>query len=443
MAPSGFSSASSAPSALRFGHRVAPPPLPSLMAQITTRTLRCGMPALFEVMPGVRSAAFSWLIPAGSAYDPAPQEGLSTLWSELLLRGAGNRDSRAHADAADRLGAGRGTELGSYTLRVSSTMLGERFLDALPLFVDMVLRPRMDADAVEPCRDLALQSLASVKDDPQERAMLLARSRHQPPPLNRSGLGTEEGLRAVTHQDLVGGWKNLARPQQSIFAAAGAIDPHEIERALNDLLDGWQGTTKEPAVAPTPARGYAHESDPSNQVQIILAHDGPRESDPNAVLERLAISVLSGGMAGRLFTEVREKRGLCYSVSASYRADKDYGTVSAYVGTTPDKAQESIDVLAEQLHRLTTPEGKVTPDEFARAKVGMKSGLIFSGESTGSRAASLAADQRKLGRPRSLDELAAQVDAVTLDQLNSYLAKREMGRVTIQTLGPKELKPPL
>jgi predicted Zn-dependent peptidase len=413
------------------------------MTQISSRTLRCGMPLIVEPMAGVRSAAFSWLIPAGSAYDPAPLEGLSTLWCELLLRGAGGRNSREHADAADRLGAGRGTELGSYTMRVSSTMLGERFLDALPLFVDMVVRPRMDGDAVEPCRDLALQSLASVKDDPQERAMILARARHQPAPLNRSGLGTEAGLKAITHDDLVNGWKTLARPKHAIFAAAGAIEPAAIERTLNDLLAEWQGDTHEPAVAPTPSRGYAHEMDPSNQVQIILAHDAPREADRACVLERLAISVLSGGMAGRLFTEVREKRGLCYSVSASYRADRDFGTVSAYVGTTPEKAQESIDVLVSELQRITTPAGKVTADEFHRAKVGMKSSLVFSGESTASRAASLAADQRKLGHPRSLDELAAQIDAATLDQLNEYLSKRKMGKVTIQTLGPKELKPPV
>lgn len=401
------------------------------------------MPLIVEPMTGVRSAAFSWLIPAGSAYDPESLEGRSTLQSELLLRGAGSRNSREHADAADRLGVSRATELGSYTLRIGSTMLGERFLDALPLFIDMALRPRMDEDAVEPCRDLALQALDSLKDDPQERAMILARARHQPAPLNRSGLGTDEGLKAVSRDDLVQGWQSLARPGKSIFAAAGAIDPASIERALNDLLSDWQGDTNEPTIAPTPPRGYAHEQDPSNQVQIILAHDGPREADDDATLERLAISVLSGGMAGRLFTEVREKRGLCYSVSASYRADRDYGTVSAYVGTTPDKAQESIDVLFGELQRLTTPQGQVTKEEFHRAKVGMKSGLIFSGESTASRAASLAADQRKLGRPRSLDELAAKIDAATLDQLNDYLARREMGKVTIQTLGPRELKPPI
>lgn len=400
------------------------------------------MPLIVEPMSGVRSAAMCWLLPAGSAYDPADKEGMSTLWSELLLRGAGPRSSREHADAADRLGASRATELGTYTMRVGSTMLGERFLDTLPLIVDMVMRPRIEADAIEPCRDLALQSLASLKDDPQERAMLTARSRHHAPPFNRSGLGTEDGLNALSQEDLANGWSDVAKPACSIFAAAGAVDPDAIERALNDLLADWSGSTEEPKSSAQPARGYAHEEDESNQVQIILAHDAPPETAPQCVLERLAVSVLSGGMSGRLFSEVREKRGLCYSVSAGYRADRDYGVVTAYVGTTPERAQESLDVLVGELNRLNDSAGEVTPEEFKRAKVGMKSGLVFSGESTGSRAVALASDQRKLGRARSLEELAREIDAVTLEQLNAYLRTRTMGKVTIQTLGPRELKVP-
>ena len=401
------------------------------------------MPLITEQMAGVKSAAICWLLPAGSSYDPPHQEGLSTLWAELLMRGAGPRDSRQHADAADRLGASRATELGAYTMRIGSTMLGERLLDTLPLIVDMALRPRMDEDAIAPCRDLALQALESLRDDPQERAMTLTRERHYAPPFNRSGLGTVDGLNALTRNDLVSGWQALARPRRAIFAAAGAIDPVALERALNDLLAEWQGDTHEPVAASTPSRGYAHEHDETNQVQIILAHDAPPEPADDAVLERLAVAVLSGGMSGRLFTEVREKRGLCYSVSAGYRADRDYGVVTAYVGTTPERAQESLDVLVSELHRLGTPQGRITPDEFHRAKVGLKSSLVFSGESTGSRAVSLAADQRKLGRPRSLEELAGRIDAVTLDQLNAYVGGRAMGRVTIQTLGPRPLTPPI
>ncbi len=411
------------------------------MSQIVTLSLRCGMPLIVEPMSGVRSAALCWLLPAGSACDPPALEGLSTLWSEIILRGAGDRGSREHADAADRLGASRATELGSYTLRVGSTMLGERFMDVLPLIVDMVRRPRMDTEALEPCRDLALQAIASLKDDPQERAMIAARRNHYAPPFNRSGLGSEAGLARITRDDVVSGWQALARPGRAIFAAAGAIDPAAIQRGLDDLLEGWEGSCPEPVSSAPAVRGYHHEHDESNQVQIILAHDAPPEPAPQCVLERLGIAVLSGGMSGRLFSEVREKRGLCYSVSAGYRAERDFGVVTAYVGTTPERAQESLDVLTAELQRLSDGGG-VTLEEFQRAKIGMKSGLIFSGESTGSRAVGLASDMRKLGRARSLAELAERVDRVTLDELNAYLKTRTMGRVTIQTLGPAELRPP-
>lgn len=413
------------------------------MTRITTRTLRCGAPLVVETIPGVRSAALSWLIPAGSAADPGRLEGISTMWAELICRGAGELGSREHADALDRLGAGRSTDVGTYYLRVGVTTLGDRLEETLPLIADMVLRPKMEAEAVEPARDLALQAIESLKDDPQQRAMLAARARHHASPINRSGMGTVEGLQAVTREDLVEGWGQTARPGRSILAAAGAVDADALEAAFNTLLAGWAGTTAEPKNEGQPARGYGHEEDESNQVQIVVVHDAPPEPAEESLLEKIVASVLSGGMSGRLFTEVREKRGLCYSVSAGYRGDRDYGGVSAYVGTTPERAQESLDVLIGELVRIGTPEGRVTEDEFRRAVVGMKSRLIFSGESTAARAAALAADMHKFKRPRSLDEMAQKIDKVTLDQVNAYVAKRGLGRLTIQTLGPSALKPPM
>lgn len=413
------------------------------MGRIITRSLHCGMPLIVEEMHNVRSAAVSWLLPCGCAHDRADLEGLSTIQSELLMRGAGSLDSRQQADAFDRLGASRGTELGTLTMRISGTMLGSQVTQVLGLYADMVLRPLMDEAAMEPARDLALQSLESVQDEPQELVSVLLRNRHHPVPRNRSGLGTEDGLKKVTHQDVVGEWKRLAKPKGSVIAIAGAVDADACERELNRILDGWTGETADPVDAPPPNGGYWHEEDDTNQVQVLLAHDAPAEGHPDGVLEKFVATVLSGGMAGRLFTEVREKRGLCYSVNAGYRADRDYGVVSAYVGTTPERAQDSLDVLVSELRRINTPDGRITPDEFQRAKVGMKSGLVFSGESTGARAAALSSDYRRLGRARSLDELTAQIDAVTLDQLNAYLLRRQFGRVTIQTLGPKPLTPPM
>lgn len=413
------------------------------MSTIDVRTLACGMPLLTEVMPGMRSAALVFLVPCGSAEDPSALEGISAMWSEILLRGAGDRSSREHADALDLLGVTRSCNTGTYYLQIGATMLGERLADAMPLITDVILRPRIEEESVEPVRELALQSLEALKDEPQERAMLAARARHFRPPLERSGLGTEEGIGAITRDDLAGLWRQMALPGRSMFAAAGAINPLALESQLNGLLAGWRGTTPEFGLGAPAPRGYAHETDESNQVQIVLVHDAPPESSPASLLEKIVINVLSGGMSGRLFTEVREKRGLCYSVSAGYRGDRDFGACTAYVGTTPERAQDSLDVLVAELHRINTGEGKVTPAEFSRAVVGMKSRLVFAGESTGGRASTLASDYHRLKRCRTLKELADQIDRVTVDEVNGYLAARQFGQVTVQTLGPKELRCPV
>ena len=139
------------------------------MSTITTRTLACGMVLVVEEMTGVRSAALSWLIPAGVATEPPGKAGLSPMWAELLMRGAGEHGSREHADALDRLGVGRSAEPGMQHLRVAAAMLGSRLVEALPLIVDMVRRPRMEDQSIGPARDLALQAIESLKDDPHAR----------------------------------------------------------------------------------------------------------------------------------------------------------------------------------------------------------------------------------------------------------------------------------
>jgi predicted Zn-dependent peptidase len=413
------------------------------MPDIVTRSFTCGMPVIIEPIPGVRSCALTWLIPAGAAHDPADRLGLSALWAELLLRGCADMDSRAHADACDAIGMTRSVETGPLFLRIGATMLGDRLFDALPLVTDMVLRPRFEPDSLDPARELALMAIEALKDDPQERAMLLARSRHLPPPFDRSVLGTEEGLAATTNDDVRAHWSTRAVPRGSILAIAGAVDPDPTLSAMDRLLGAWTGERAEPAIGPVPARVYAHEPDESSQVQILVLEEAPADPHPSSMPERVATHALSGGMSGRLFTEVREKRGLCYAVSASYSADKRLGTRTAYVGTTPERAQESLDVLRAELARLTSPAGAVTPDEFRRAIVGMKSSVIFSGESTGARASALAADYHRRGRARSLAEIASEIDRVTLDQVNAHLATRAGAAQTIQTLGPTALNPAL
>jgi predicted Zn-dependent peptidase len=416
------------------------------MSTIWTGTLECGMPLLIERMSGVESAGLSWLLPAGSATDPADRLGLAPMLAELVFRGAGTLDSRAQADALDRLGLSRDCDVGSRHLRLSASMQARTVVDALPALVDIVRRPRLDEASIDPARDLAIQSVESLSDDPHERAVVEIRRLHNDPPLNRSHLGTVEGLEAITRDDLAAQWERRVRPVGSVLAIAGAIDDarrEEIVRTLNRLLAGWSGAAPDVATTASATKGsYEHAHDDKAQVQIVLMHDAPREADPACPLERVAGGVLSGGMSARLFTEVREKRGLCYSVSASYATDRDSGRVLAYVGTTPERAQQSLDVLWDELNRINRSEGKVEPDEFERALTGIKSGIVFSGESTSARAGALATDYFRLGRARSLAELSATFDRVTLADLDRYLSGRRLGPVTIFTLGPAQLTAP-
>ena len=160
------------------------------------------------------------------------------------------------------------------------------------------------------------------------------------------------------------------------------------------------------------------------------------DTDERSILQRMATAVLSAGTASRLFTEVREKRGLCYSVSASYAGMKDRGAVLAYAGTKTERAQETLDVMLEEIHKL---HDGVTQDELDRARIGMKSRLVMQGESTGSRASAIAADLYVHGRPRTLDQLADRVDSATLDKVNAYLAENKPGPMTLATIGPQPL----
>lgn len=409
------------------------------MDRIRTSTLDCGMPLITEEIPGVKSLGFNWLLPAGCALDPDDRVGRAAIFEELILRGAGDLDSRAQADAFDALGVSRGTGVETFSLSFSATMLGQRLSEALPLLTDIVRRPRFDAEQLEPARALALQAIAGLSDDPQERVMLELRARHAPPPINRSPMGTAEGIRAITATELAPAWQQQIVPAggQTVLALAGDVKHDAAVDALNTLLKGWAGSSPEVSWdAAATERGRHHISDETNQMHIAIAYDAPAEGSPDAWLERAATAVLSGGMAGRLFTEVREKRGLCYSVFATYGGEQKYGRGVAYAGTTPERAGETLKVLMGELERINTPAGRVTEQEFQRAIVGMKSKLVMSGESTSARAGALVRDHRKIGRACSLDELAAEVDAITLDGLNDYLSRRSLGSTTVVTIGP-------
>lgn len=396
-----------------------------------------GLVLLAEKMNGVQSAAMNLLIPAGASTDPADGSGSATVLSDLIFRGAGGRDSRQLSDHLDSLGLQRGGSVGVHHTRLSARGIGRRIIEALPAYADIVQRPHLSREEFEPARDLAIQAIEGLDDDPRQKLMLKLNERHLPIPYGRSAMGRLEDLQAMTAERCRGDQQRRYRPGGAILAVAGNIDFDALCGEVERHFAGWApGEEQAVELRPPPGPIY-HEPQSSEQTHIGLAWPSVPETHEDYYVMRLAIECLSGGMSGRLFTEVREKRGLVYSVYAMYAGGKDRGAIMSYAGTTTPRAQETLEVLEGELRRLC--DG-VTPDEFDRAIVGMRSRLVMQGESTNARANAIAGDQWLRGRPRALEEVQAEVAAITPERLNAFVRDNPPGEMTIVTIGPQPLR---
>ena len=321
--------------------------------------------------------------------------------------------------------------------------MGNRMADGLSLLVDTVRRPRLDQEHLDPVQRLALQALEGLTDDPQHLVMLRLAGRFLPAPYNRMGYGHADGLRACTMDRLRQSWRRRAVPKGSILAMAGAVDADALLPVLQRLLGDWEGQVSEPAVQGAAAGGVDHLALDTAQTHLALALPAPVDAHADANALRLASLVLGGEASSRLFTEVREKRGLCYSVGGSVALGRDRGMLQVYAGSTPQRAGETLACVLAELRRF----GKgVSHEEFERARTGMKSRTIMQGESAAARASAVAGDLFRLGRPRTLDEQAAEIDRLTLDGVNRAIATHWsdgwVERMTLATVGPAPLEMP-
>jgi predicted Zn-dependent peptidase len=398
-----------------------------------------GLTLLGERMPGMQSAAMTLMLPAGSATDPVDRLGSATVLSDLVLRGAGSRDSKQLTDYLDRLGLQRSSSVGVHHSRFGCAGLHDRVIEGLGAYADIIRRPHMPAAGFEAARDLALQSLAGLEDEPRQKLLIKLREWHLPSPYGRSSMGKKENLEKLTLELAKADHAERYHADTAILALAGNIDFEQLKDEVQKYFGTWNGRTQGDIKVMPPPGDFHHEDQQSEQTHIGIAYPSIPETHEDYYTVRMAIEILSGGMSGRLFTEVREKRGLCYSVWAGYSSLKGQGSILGYAGTSNDRAQATLDCFMTELHRLS--DG-VTEAELDRAKIGVKASTIMSGESTSSRAGAIAHDFFMRGRIRTLDEIKNAIDGVTVERVNAYLKKNTPGPFTVVTVGPKELKVP-
>ncbi|MBC7784808.1 MAG: insulinase family protein [Burkholderiales bacterium] len=397
------------------------------------------MTILAEKMAGVRSAAMTFLVPAGGSNDPIGGTGCATVLSELVMRGAGSRDSREFSNYLDTLGLQRSSSASSLHTRFGAAALPSLIMEGLGAYADIVRRAHLPEEGFEAARDLALQSLAGVDDEPRQKLLIRLRECYWPWPYGRNVMGNKEDLTALTYAGIQEAYRSRYNPGGAVLSIAGDVDFASITDRAQSLFGDWPN--QEPASVPGPhtQKRYHYEYQKSEQTHIGIAYRSVSEMHQDYYSARLAIEVLAGGMSGRLFTEIREKKGLVYSVSGSYSSLPGMGAVFGYAGTSNERAQQTLDQLIVELKRMSHG---VTQAELDRAKIGLKASTIMSGESTTGRAAAIAHDHLIRGRIRSMDEIIDAIGSTTLQDVNDYLQRNPAEDFTVVTVGPKELVTP-
>jgi len=407
-----------------------------LSEEFYTHEFENGLTLVAQRMTQVSSTAATIAVPMGASRDPSDGAGSSAVASYWMLRGAGQHNSRQLNDALDSLGCQHHEEPCSEHLILSAAQLGRNLPEVLSLYGDILRRPQLAEETFGPARELVSQALDGLEDEPMRKCNVLIRERFYPQPLGRNPLGTKESLAAMGASGLREHLEQNLSPNGTIVGIAGQFDWAELLETVGGCLGDWPGPALPEVPTTPPVGGQAHLPKESAQVQIALAYPAVTIGDDRYYAARVAQMVLSGGMSARLFTEVREKRALVYAVMARYHSLKDQAGILVYAGTTPDRAQETLDVTVEVLRHLGED---LKDEELARARTQLKSALVMQGESTSARSGALVADQYHLGRLRGLSEISDAVDAVTTDQAREYVLAFPAENLAALIIGPKQL----
>ncbi len=401
-------------------------------------TFENGLQMVGQRMPSLASVTFGVQLAAGLRDEPEDKLGLTYLLSEMMFQGTEHRNVRQLTEDFEAIGARKGGESSNEFARYSAQIVSDRFDRALELLADVLLYPTFPKDELEQMRAVQLQDIRRRDDEPMRRIFDIVRERfYAGTNLGRRALGTAESVAGLTRDDLHAFWQSRYHPQGSLLAIAGNFDWDHAVAQVGERLGGWSGAAPASEVQlPTPRTSVEIEPNEGNQEHIGMAFPFPIYGDPDYYAASVVSEIFGGGMTSRLFREVREKRGLVYSVASIFAPNGTYGANFLYAGTTPEKAHETVHVMLEELRKLQA-EG-VTDDELARAKVQLKSELVMRGESSSARMGALARSwwfERKL---TTIQELKAAIDGVTREQILGLLRRfSPTETLVVGAIGPR------
>lgn len=397
--------------------------------------LSSGLSVVTDRMAHLESASLGVWVGAGSRDEQPDEHGISHLLEHMAFKGTKRRNAREIAETIEAVGG----DLNAAT-SVESTGYFARVLKAdvplaLDVLADILSEPAFDPEELRREQNVIVQEIGATEDAPDDLVFdRLQETAFPQQPVGRSILGTPETVRSFNSAKLRAYLARNYRAPDMLIAAAGAVDHQQIVAEAEKRFASFAGPA---GPDPEPARfsgGARVETRDLEQVHIAMALQGIPVTDTQLHSLQVFTNVLGGGMSSRLFQEVREQRGLCYSIHAFHMPYADTGLFALYAGTDESDAPELMRVVIDQIGNATET---ITEAEVNRAKAQMKAGLLMALESSEARVGQLARQMLAYGRPIPLEEIVAKVEAVTVESARA--AGRALigrGRPAISALGP-------
>jgi predicted Zn-dependent peptidase len=401
---------------------------------VSITKLPSGLTVLSERMERVETVSFGAYIGAGTRHETAAENGVAHFLEHMAFKGTASRSAIDIAEAIENVGG----HINAYTSREQTAYYVKLLKEDLALGVDIIgdilCHSSFEPEELERERGVILQEIGQANDTPDDIIFDHFQSAAYPAqPMGRPVLGTEQIIRSLKREALPGFMAAHYTPENMVIAASGNLHHTQVVDLVEQhFADLTHAAREEPMPADYMGGEFREERD-LDQAHIVLGFSSPGYGEPDYYPAMLLSTLLGGGMSSRLFQEIREKRGLVYSIYSFTAPAKDGGLFGIYAGTGESEAAELMPVTLEELAKV---QHGVSEAELNRARAQLKAGLLMSLESTGSRCEQLARQWQIFGRIIPAAETVAKIEAVTQADIRAVAAKIFQTRPTLATIGP-------
>ena len=393
-----------------------------------------GMTVVTDTMPHLQSASVGVWVNAGSRHETLADHGISHMLEHMAFKGTERRSARAVVEEIEAVGG----HLNAHTTHEATAYYVRLLKDDVPLgadiLADILQFSTFEPEEVAREQGVIIQEIGQAADTPDDLVFdLLLEASFPDQPLGRPILGTPQSVRSFDGPRLKSYMGAKYAGPQLVLAGAGAVEHSALTELGESLFNALPTAEPEDAAPAQFSATDCREDKDLEQVHLTLAFEGVDYADPDYYTAQVFSSVLGGGMSSRLFQEVREKRGLCYSVYSFNWSFDDTGLFGIYAGTAEEDVAELVPVVADELNRLGSD---ALEEEAARARTQLKAGMLMGLESSAARVEQLARQQMIFGRPLSVEEITERVDAVDAAALRRFADRITASKPSIAAVGP-------